>query len=78
MAVIMSLRVAKTKTKTKSFSLGIPSSMGHQLEKAGTTVFILELTSDGILFRPTEAMAPDSSDLPEWLQTEEADEKKKS
>jgi hypothetical protein len=69
MRQIVTLRVAKTASATKSYSLGVPVEVAKILEAADKTTFQLELTEDGVLYRPVETTdaAPDT--LPTWLRS---------
>ncbi len=74
MKVYMRLRVAKTAKGGRSYSLGLPLEIGRPLEESGAVDFILELTEDGILFRPTASSTRETTELPEWMNVNGSDE----
>lgn len=72
MKPIMSLRVAKTASDTKSYSLGVPVEIARLLEAADKTTFTFELTADGVLYRPVETTRETLS-VPDWLTAQPAE-----
>jgi hypothetical protein len=63
----VNLRVAKNTNDSKTYSLGVPVEIARLLEAAHKTTFTLELTSDGVLYRPI--LNPiEPVNLPDWLK----------
>jgi hypothetical protein len=54
--------------KFTTYTLTLPTPMAELLEANGVSMFTVELTEDGVLYRPVVLQAPQMTPLPSWLK----------
>ena len=52
----------------KTYTLTLPTAIAELLEASNIGMFTVELTEDGVLYRPVHVKPETPTDLPSWLR----------
>lgn len=64
------MRAAKTGSAGggKAYMLTVPSELARVIEKAGIDTFEVDVTEEGIVYRPVDSVPDPVIEVPEWLK----------